>query len=226
MKPATVLALVGNSLVQQMLTVNLQHAGLLVSWEENVGNACEAMRKVIPDLIIYDSDGTLPPNNPNSMLLYQRARASAVPVITLIDEGSAARREDCVPSGWIVTKPFAPRRLLDAVDSALCPEKTASNLPCVRVGGIELNPLTRRVCYEQQEIALRPREYQVLAFLMNHVDHVFNRGQLLDGVWGQATFVDERTVDVLVRRLRLALAPFGLSERIETVRGAGYRFLA
>ena len=97
---------------------------------------------------------------------------------------------------------------------------------CLCAGAISLNPLTYRVSHGETEIALRPKEFRLLAFLMKHVDRVFNRGQLLDELWGGDVFVDERTVDVIVRRLRAALEPHGLSEWIETVRGAGYRFRA
>jgi two-component system phosphate regulon response regulator PhoB len=94
----------------------------------------------------------------------------------------------------------------------------------VRIGGLELNPATRRVTGDRKPLDLGPTEFRMLHFLMSHPERVYNRTQLLDEVWGDHVFLEERTVDVHIRRLRMALSATGHDELIETVRGTGYRF--
>lgn len=222
----TVLSIVREALVQQMLAVNLQQIGLLVTWENDIEKAYSALQSVTPDLIVLDSASVPGQRNVLANHLYAHARNNGIPLITLVGQGDRYASEDGVWPGEIVTKPFAPRQLLDLVRSVLQNDAASAPDASIRAGGILLNQQTHRASHGQTEISLRPKEFHLLAYLMQHVDRVFNRSQLLDAIWGDAVFVDERAVDVIVRRLRAALEPHGLADWIETVRGAGYRFRA
>ena len=122
-----------------------------------------------------------------------------------------------------VTKPFAPRELIARIQAVLRRAKSV-NEDTIRSGVLELDSAGHRVTVEGREIRLGPTEYRLLHFLMTHPDRVYSRHQLLDRVWGANVYVEERTVDVHVRRLRKALMAEGANTYIQTVRGAGYRF--
>ncbi len=123
-----------------------------------------------------------------------------------------------------VTKPFSPKELLARIKAVLrrsAPDKVES---VMEVEGLLLDPVSHRVSAEGDEFNLGPTEYRLLKFLMSHPERVFSRGQLLDQVWGEGVYVEERTVDVHIRRLRKALTEYGYEHRVQTVRGTGYRF--
>lgn len=122
-----------------------------------------------------------------------------------------------------VTKPFSPRELIARIQAVLRRAKTADG-EIIRSGVLELDTAGHRVNADGREVKLGPTEYRLLQFLMTHPDRVYSRTQLLDRVWGANVYVEERTVDVHVRRLRKALTAENAHEYIQTVRGAGYRF--
>lgn len=122
-----------------------------------------------------------------------------------------------------ITKPFAPRELVARIQAVLRRAKTASN-DIVRAGVLELDIAGHRLGSGGREIRLGPTEFKLLQYLMTHADRVYNRPQLLDRVWGANVYVEERTVDVHIRRLRKALTQVDAQDYIQTVRGAGYRF--
>ena len=122
-----------------------------------------------------------------------------------------------------VTKPFSPRELVARIQAVLRRAKSSED-EIVRAGSLELDAVGHRVSADGQEIRLGPTEYRLLHFLMTHPDRVYSRTQLLDRVWGANVYVEERTVDVHVRRLRKALTDAQADTYIQTVRGAGYRF--
>src|SRR6202040_804919 len=121
-------------------------------------------------------------------------------------------------------KPFPPRELRARFQAVLRRAAPAGAADTVEVEGLKLDDSSHRVSAGEHEIALGPTEYRLLHFFMTHPERVFTRGQLLDRVWGGNTYVEERTVDVHIRRLRKALEPFSLEKLVQTVRGAGYRF--
>jgi two-component system phosphate regulon response regulator PhoB len=122
-----------------------------------------------------------------------------------------------------ITKPFSPRELVARIQAVLRRTDSASD-DSVRAGVLELDLAGHRVLSSGQEIKLGPTEFRLLQFIMTHADRVYSRAQLLDRVWGANVYVEERTVDVHIRRLRKALADVGVDSYIQTVRGAGYRF--
>ena len=122
-----------------------------------------------------------------------------------------------------VTKPFSPRELVARINAVLRRAGSGESEKIV-VGDIELDAAAHRVTVSGQEVHLGPTEYRLMKYLMTHTDRVYSRSQLLDRVWGANVYVEERTVDVHVRRLRKALTEYGVERYIQTVRGAGYRF--
>ena len=122
-----------------------------------------------------------------------------------------------------ITKPFSPRELVARIQAVLRRSKSSDG-ETIRAGVLELDTAGHRVTADDNEVRLGPTEYRLLRFLMTHPDRVYSRTQLLDRVWGANVYVEERTVDVHVRRLRKALTDAGADEYIQTVRGAGYRF--
>lgn len=122
-----------------------------------------------------------------------------------------------------ITKPFSPRELIARIEAVL--RRTSAPADgTIRAGALELDPAGHRVRIDGGEVRLGPTEFRLLRFLMTHADRVYSRAQLLDRVWGANVYVEERTVDVHIRRLRKALSRCGTERYIQTVRGAGYRF--
>jgi two-component system phosphate regulon response regulator PhoB len=122
-----------------------------------------------------------------------------------------------------ITKPFSPRELLSRVNAVLRRSAPAADEPLL-AGELRLDPVSHRVYAGEREIGLGPTEYRLLKFLMENPDRVYSRMQVLDNVWGQNVYVEERTVDVHIRRLRQVLEDFGIDRYVQTVRGSGYRF--
>ncbi|MFN4064997.1 MAG: winged helix-turn-helix domain-containing protein, partial [Parazoarcus communis] len=125
-----------------------------------------------------------------------------------------------------VAKPFSPRELVARIKAVLRRRAPQATEDPVELGGLRLDPETHRVSAGEQALSLGPTEFRLLHFLMTHPERVHSRAQLLDQVWGDHVFVEERTVDVHIRRLRCALEPSGHDALVQTVRGSGYRFSA
>jgi len=130
---------------------------------------------------------------------------------------------------WVddyVTKPFSPRELKARIKAVLRRRAPEAAQETLEAGALRLDPVAHRVMASDQEVAIGPTEFRLLQFLMARPDRVHSRAQLLDMVWGDHVYIEERTIDVHIRRLRVALAPHGYDGMIETVRGSGYRFAA
>jgi len=123
-----------------------------------------------------------------------------------------------------ITKPFSPRELMARIRAVLRRRTPQMSDETVAAGGLELSPTTHRISANGATLDLGPTEFRLLHFFMTHAERVYSRAQLLDQVWGDHVFVEERTVDVHIRRLRQALESSGLDGLIQTVRGSGYRF--
>jgi two-component system phosphate regulon response regulator PhoB len=213
--------------IRQMIAFNLARAGFEVSEAENCQSARTSIADQRPDLLLVDwmlPDATgleltrslrRDAANRNLPIIMLTARAEERDKITGLDGGA----DD------YITKPFSPRELLARVGALLRRSAPSEDEP-ITAGQLQLNPVSHRVTFGSAEIVLGPTEYRLLKFLMSNPERVYSRGQLLDYVWGQNVYVEERTVDVHVRRLRKALEPFGVDQYVQTVRGAGYRFSA
>lgn len=213
--------------IRELLALNLRHAGYEALHAGDVAAARRSIDAELPDLIVLD---WMLPDQPG-IELARRLRADPrtrdVPIILLTARSAEADKLGGFEAGAddYVTKPFSPKELVARIRALLrrlAPE--ASDEP-VEVAGLRLDPRTFRVTGDGQALKMGPTEFRLLHYLMRNVDRVLSRGKLLDGVWGDHVFIEERTVDVHIRRLRLALQPSGHDRLVETVRGGGYRFL-
>jgi two-component system, OmpR family, phosphate regulon response regulator PhoB len=214
--------------IQELISVGLTRNGHTV---KRAGSAEEALREVgeiLPDVILLD--WMLPDlSGPEiTRRLRADARTREVPIIMLTARAGEDDKVAGLASGAddYVTKPFSPRELEARIQAVL--RRRAPNLTteAVEIEGLVINPATRAVLGNGQSLRMSPTEFELLHFFMTHTDRVYTRTQILDHVWGDHVFIEERTVDVHIRRLRDALSPTGHENLVETVRGAGYRFLS
>jgi len=157
--------------------------------------------------------------------LRHEERTRQVPIILLTARGDEADKVAGLEAGAddYVTKPFSPRELVARIKAVLRRRAPEAGDEPVEISGLRLEPATRRVFCDTTPLALGPTEFRLLHFLLTHPERVHTRTQLLDRVWGDHVYIEERTVDVHVRRLRKVLEPTGHDRMIETVRGSGYR---
>jgi two-component system phosphate regulon response regulator PhoB len=226
--PTTILIIEDEPAIQELLSVNLQHAGYAVRAAANSREAQAQIQGVLPDLILLD---WMLPDQPGIQLARQlRAapRTREIPLIMLTARGAEQDKVDGLEAGAddYLTKPFSPRELLARIKSLLRRRAPQLTPDPIEAGTLTLDPNARQVCCGGQVLSMGPTEFRLLHFLMTHAQRVYTRSQLLDQVWGDHVFVEERTVDVHIRRLRKALSPAGQEHTIQTVRGAGYRFSA
>ena len=225
---ATILVVEDEPAIQELISYNLELAGYQVLRAESAEQALEMVRTALPDLVVLD--WMLPGMSGIDFARRLRAdrRTRSVPLIMLTARADEQDKLAGLETGAddYLTKPFSPRELSARVKAVLrrrAPEVTDD---AVEVAGLWLDPASHRVLGNQKPLALGPTEFRLLHFLMTHTERVYSRAQLLDQVWGDHVFVEERTVDVHVRRLRKALEATGHDHLIRTVRSAGYRFSA
>ncbi|MEO5700043.1 MAG: phosphate regulon transcriptional regulator PhoB [Casimicrobiaceae bacterium] len=221
----TVLVVEDEPAIRELITVHLKDAGYAV---QGVGDAEAAMRYLgaaVPDLVLLD--WMLPGQSGLALArsLRSQARTRDLPIIMVTAKASEddkiAGLEGLVDD--YVTKPFSPRELKARIKTVLRRRAPEAAQEPLQAGPIVLDPVTHRVVVNGQEIALGPTEFRLLKYLLARPERVHSRAHLLDRVWGDHVEIEERTVDVHIRRLRLALEPFGADALIETVRGSGYR---
>jgi two-component system phosphate regulon response regulator PhoB len=223
---AKVLIVEDEPAIRELLEFNVMQAGFQVFRAEDADSAWQQIRSKLPDLILLD--WMLP--NTSGVVLAKQLRADArtkdIPIIMLTARGDERDKILGLESGAddYITKPFSPRELMARIRAVL--RRHIPQMPdeVVTAGGLELSPVSHRVSAKGEVIELGPTEFRLLHFFMTHVERVYSRTQLLDQVWGTQVFVEERTVDVHIRRLRAALEPAGMDGLIQTVRGSGYRF--
>ncbi len=213
--------------IAELIAVNLRHNGFRPTWAMDSASAQREIDAVLPNVILLD--WMLPGESGLSLAKRWRAnpRTKAIPIIMLTarsDEGDRVAGLDAGADDYIV-KPFSTKELLARVRAVLrrrSPEQVGG---AVSVGALSLDSSTYRVSFDEQPLKLGPTEFKLLHYLMKHAERVHSRSQLLDKVWGDHVFIEERTVDVHVKRLREALGA-NAGQMIETVRGAGYRLTA
>jgi len=215
--------------IAELLAINLRHAGYEVQVAPDAQAAVEAVDRVLPDVVLLD--WMLPGQSGLALARGWRAQARTkpLPIIMLTARADEADKLAGLDGGAddYITKPFSTKELLARVRALLRRKAPQSLDEAVTVGGLLLDPATRRVTApvngQSREARLGPTEFRLLHFLMTHPERVHSRAQLLDRVWGDHVFIEERTVDVHVKRLREALTPIQCAHLVETVRGAGYR---
>ncbi|GAB1435224.1 two-component system phosphate regulon response regulator PhoB [Sphaerotilus sulfidivorans] len=211
--------------IAELLSMNLRFEGHEVRIAATSDEAVQAVRDSLPDLVVLD---WMLPGEPG-VALARRWRADArtrdLPIIMLTarsDERDLVQGLDAGADDYLA-KPFSTTELMARIRSVLRRRLPEALESAVEIGVLRLDPVTRRVRAGQTEVALGPTEFRLLRFLMTYPERVHGRPQLLDRVWGDHVFIEERTVDVHIKRLRAALQPVGCADMIETVRGAGYR---
>jgi len=226
--PANILLVEDEPAIQELIAVNLEHAGHHVIRAKDAEGALGIVRNALPDLLLID--WMLPGISGVALArqLRQEERTKQIPIILLTARSAETDKVAGLEAGAddYVTKPFSPRELLARIKAVLRRRAPQMTDDPVELAGLRLEPETHRVFGAQRALALGPTEFRLLHFLMTHAERVHSRAQLLDHVWGDHVFVEERTVDVHIRRLRKSLEPSGHDRLIETVRGSGYRLTA
>ncbi|MCX7961310.1 MAG: phosphate regulon transcriptional regulator PhoB [Burkholderiales bacterium] len=221
---ATVLIVEDEPAIQELVAVNLEHAGFRTRRAASAEEALRLLAHSLPDVVLLD--WMLP--GQSGLALARRLRAEArtrdLPILFLTARADEPDRIAGLEAGAddYVVKPFSGRELVARIRSVLRRRKPHQGTEPVEIAGLRLDPAAHRVTGHGQPLALGPTEFRLLRFLMTHPNRVYSRKQLLDEVWGDHVFIEERTVDVHIRRLRQALAPSGHDALIETVRGSGY----
>src|SRR4051794_28104894 len=222
----TILVVEDDPDLQEILTLNLQNAGYKVLRAANIRQAEALVNTTLPQLILLD---WMLPDTPGlsfARKLRSESRTVAVPIILLTGRDGESDKITGLEAGAddYIIKPFSPRELLARIKAVMrrCAPQLTDDV--VEIAGLKVDPAAHRVSGGGNEIDLGVTEFRMLHFFMTHPERVYSRAQLLDEVWGDHVFVEERTVDVHIRRLRQALAPTGHDRLIETVRGTGYRF--
>jgi two-component system phosphate regulon response regulator PhoB len=214
--------------IREMIAFGLRRAGFEVREAVDARSGRAEVANQRPDLLLVD--WMLPDI---SGLEFTRAlkrdrETSELPVIMLTARAEEGDKVAGLEGGAddYITKPFSPRELLARINAVLRRASPAEGTERIEVEGLVLDQSSQRVSSGERTVALGPTEYRMLAFFMTHPERVYTREQLLDRVWGGNVYVEERTIDVHIRRLRKALEESGHDRLIQTVRGSGYRFSA
>ena len=226
--PANILIIEDEPAIQELLTLNITQAGHNPIRALSVEQAQQLMRETMPDLILLD--WMLP--GMSGIEFARRLKSDeyskSIPIIMLTarsEEIDKIRGLD-VGADDYVTKPFSPRELNARIKAVLRRRAPQMTDDPIESGTLRLDPVTHRVTGKGIQLDLGPTEFRLLHYLMSNPERVHSRSQVLDRVWGDRVFVEDRTVDVHIRRLRQALAISGHEDLIQTVRGVGYRFSA
>jgi len=209
--------------IREMLCFALGNAGFAISEANDAYEAQTYLAQNKPSLILLD--WMLPGISGLDFArrLKRQDATREVPIIMLTAKGDENHKVQGLESGAddYITKPFSTRELIARIKAVL---RRSGDDELLKVGVLQLNTASHRVTVGEQVVEIGPTEYRLLHFFMSHQDRVYSRGQLLDQVWGSNVYVEERTVDVHIRRLRRVLEPFNYDCFVQTVRGAGYRF--
>ena len=224
----TILTVEDEPAISDILRVNLSFVGYDVLSAKNVMQAESLIKTSLPGLIILD--WMLPGTNGPTFAKHLRnnIRTKNIPVIMLTAKSSEENKIEGLNAGCddYIVKPFSPKELIARVHAVLRRRSPELTKDVVSIFGLSLYPATRTVLGNKERITLGPKEFKLLHYLMTHTDRVHSRAHLLDKVWGDHVFVEERTVDVHIRRLRKALVSTNFHKLIQTIRGGGYKFVS
>jgi two-component system phosphate regulon response regulator PhoB len=225
---ANVLVVEDEPQIQELVAVNLEHFGHRVRRASTAEEAEAAIRAALPDVVVLD--WMLP--GESGIAFARRLRADArtrdLPILMLTARALEQDKISGLEAGAddYLTKPFSPKELAARIKAVLRRRAPQLSGDAIEVEGLRLDPASHRVTAAGERLYLAPSEFRLLHFLMTHPGRVYSRAQLLDQVWGDHVYVEERTVDVHIRRLRKALGGTGHDRLIATVRGTGYGFQA
>jgi two-component system phosphate regulon response regulator PhoB len=225
---AHILVVEAEPAMQQLIGLNLSRAGHRATCVRDAEAALELIGRELPEMVLLEWD--LPGQDGIALIRRLRAHPAArdLPLIMVSARNAEQDKILALESGAddYITKPFGPREMIARIHALLRRRAPHAAADTVQMAGLRLDPSTLRVTAGARQLALGRIEFRLLNFLMHHPERVHTRSQLLDKVWGSHVYLDERTVDAHVGRLRSALQPSGHQEHIETVRGSGYRFVA
>ncbi|MFA6440710.1 MAG: phosphate regulon transcriptional regulator PhoB [Sterolibacterium sp.] len=225
---ASILIVEDEPAIQALILASLKRAGHAAVAAGDAESALQQINSTLPDLVLLD--WMLPGMSGIDLarLLRSEERTRRVPIIMLTAKGDERDKILGLETGAddYITKPFSPRELMARIKAVLRRGAPQATEDPVQTGNLILDPATHRISAGDKPVILGPTEFRLLHFLMTHAERVHSRTQLLDQVWGDHVFVEERTVDVHIRRLRAALEISGHDTLIQTVRGSGYRFSA
>ncbi len=221
-----VLVVEDETAIREMIAFALKRAGVMPVLAEDTRAAQLLVAEQLPDLILLD--WMLPGTSglEYARRLRREELTREIPIIMLTARGDEDDRVLGLDAGIddYIVKPFSTRELVARIRAVLRRTQPHGEGQTLSLGGLTLDTLSHRVFANDRPVQLGPTEYRLLSFFMTHPERVYTRGQLLDNVWGSGVYVEERTVDVHIRRLRKSLEPCQLEDYIQTVRGAGYRF--
>lgn len=226
MTAINVLVVEDEDAIREMLGMVLEQAEFCVRTAADTQQAQSMMNEHLPDLILLD--WMLPGLSGAEWArrLKKDKDSGDIPIIMVTARGEEEDKIRGLDVGAddYVTKPFSPRELVARIRAVLRRSGKFGKSGQIELGGIVLHNEEHRVTIGDNPVVLSPTEYRLLEFFLTHPDKVYSRSQLLDQVWGRGSFIEERTVDVHIRRLRKVLSEYGREEMIQTVRGFGYRF--
>jgi len=225
---STILVVEDEPAIRELLRINLMDAGYRVKEAADAEAAQGLVNEALPDLLLLD--WMLPGQSGLAWAKQLRAdaRTRDIPIIMVTARSEETDRVAGLEA-WAddyVTKPFSPRELKARIKAVLRRRAPEAAQEPLAVGPIRLDPITHRVTVNERDVTMGPTEFKLLRYLLARPERVHTRSQLLDQVWGDHVYIEERTVDVHIRRLRVALEPHGADGLVETVRGSGYRLCA
>jgi two-component system, OmpR family, phosphate regulon response regulator PhoB len=212
--------------IQTLIAYALKQTGYAVLQAENAEKALSMINKKLPDLVLLDWMLPQMSGVEFARFLRHEERTKQLPIIMLtarVDENDKVCGLEVGADDYI-TKPFSPRELIARIKAVLRRRLPERSSELIEINDMSLDPTTHQASVGEIQVSLGPTEFRLLYFLMTHNERVYSREQLLDRVWGDHVFVEDRTVDVHIRRIRKALEIVGKDQLLQTVRGAGYRF--
>ncbi len=222
----TILVVEDEAAIREMLNFSLGRAGFAVYEAADARQAQDMINQQVPDLILLD--WMLPGTSGVDLAqkIRHNTRTRELPIILLTARGEEENKIKGLEAGAddYVTKPFSTQELIARIRAVLRRTAIPGNEDIIKMGDLSLDTVSHRVLVKEIAVELGPTEFRLLHFFMSHPERVFSRSQLLDQVWGNNVYIEERTVDVHIRRLRRALETYECDKYIQTVRGAGYRF--
>lgn len=226
--PVTILVVEDEPAIQSLIEINLRRSGYAVALAGDAPTAQAIINETLPALVLLDWMLPGVSGIEFARRLRRDARTKSLPIIMLTARGEERDKVDALEGGAddYVTKPFSARELMARIKAVLRRNAPQSTDDLIKIGELLLDPVSHRVSANEETVNLGPTEFRLLHFLMAHPERVHSRAQLLDRIWGDGVFVEERTVDVHIRRLRAALESSRCDSMIQTVRGTGYRFSA
>lgn len=227
MNNETILVVEDEPAIREMILTTLEMAGFDCLQAEDVSSAHRQVVDHRPGLILLD---WMLPNGQSGIdfcrMLKKDELLSEIPVIMLTAKGEEDNKVQGLDAGAddYITKPFSTRELISRIKAVLRRSSALSGDKHIEAQGLSLDPVSQRVSADGNPVDIGPTEYRLLAFFMSHPERAYTRTQLLDQVWGGNVYVEDRTIDVHIRRLRKVLEPYNYAAFIQTVRGTGYRF--